>query len=115
MGVLYNTVVRDRDNISFIQNKVSQKAVLLQLAEECNEVAQQALKLVRIYVGENPTPVTASEASEKLHEEIADFYACLDCLSGVNYSRINDIEQKKLERWRSRLEEAEKKQKETED
>ncbi len=115
MGVLYDTVVKNRDNISFVQNKISQKSILLQLAEECNEVAQQAIKLVRIYIGENPTPVTASEASEKLQEEIADFCACLDCLSGVNYDRINDIKQKKLERWRNRLENAEKKKVETEE
>lgn len=96
-------LVENEKCIRFIQSNISQTSILIQLAEECNEVAQQALKLVRIYNGENPTPATATETSQKLNEEIADFYACLNCLSGVDYNRIEEIQSKKLNRWCTRL------------
>ena len=44
--------------------------MLRQLAEECAELAQAALKLVRAWNGE--TPVPASEARAALIEELAD-------------------------------------------
>lgn len=39
-----------------ILNKIGEPAVLEQLAEECTELAQSALKLARKIRGENPTP-----------------------------------------------------------
>lgn len=89
--------------VAYIRDNVSQEAIVMQLAEECAEVAQQALKLVRIRMGENPTPMTAKEASAKFHEELADFFAALDCISGIDYSYIFTIEQGKLNRWCYRL------------
>ena len=44
--------------------------VLRQLAEECNELAQAALKLIRVWRHE--TPMREEEARERLVEEIAD-------------------------------------------
>ncbi len=36
--------------VAYIRDNVSQEAIVMQLAEECAEVAQQALKLVRIRI-----------------------------------------------------------------
>jgi len=91
-------------NAAYVKENVDQTTILLQLAEECSELAQQALKLVRIYEGKNPTPVTAIEASDGLHEEIADVFVVLDCLEGVNFDRITEIHDAKLKRWCKRLE-----------
>lgn len=96
-------LIPDEKCVEYIQYNLSQTSVLVQLAEECNEVAQQALKLVRIFKGENPTPVTAPEAMTKLHEEIADFFACLDCLADIDYNIISKTETEKLNRWCIRL------------
>lgn len=89
--------------IDFIQKHQSKKAILLQLAEECNEVAQAALKLVRIWEGENPTPISENEALFNLHEELGDFFTCLDCVEGIQYNVVEGIEKRKLNRWCVRL------------
>lgn len=96
-------MISEKKCIAYIRENVSQEAIMMQLAEECAEVAQQALKLVRIHMKENPTPVTAKEASEKFHQELADFFAALDCISGIDYSYIFSVEQDKLNRWCYRL------------
>lgn len=100
----YNEIlVEDEKCIDYIQHNLSQTAILLQLSEECNEVAQVALKIVRICQKENPTPVTLMEARQKLHEELADFYCCFDSLTGIDLDTIEKIETEKLNRWCVRL------------
>lgn len=98
-----DVLVEKEKCVDYITSRVPQTAVLLQLAEECNEVAQQALKIVRIYEGVNPTQVTAAEASDKLHEELADFHAALHCLLGVDYDHIETEELRRLNRWCVRI------------
>lgn len=56
--------------------KCGEDYMLRQLAEECAELAQAALKVIRTRHGE--TPVTPEEAREKLLEEIADVMVMLD-------------------------------------
>ena len=56
--------------------KIGEPAMLEQLAEEAAELAQAALKCARIERGENPTPVTESEAYKNLVEEYTDVETC---------------------------------------
>lgn len=56
--------------------------VLAQLAEECSEAAQAALKMRRALDGVNPTPVTPEEAMSNLIEELADVAHCALVLFG---------------------------------
>lgn len=81
---------------------------LAQLAEECGELCQAALKLRRAMNGENPTPVDAADARIRLMEEIADVKTCVDViLMDMDTLRaVNAIEKtmaEKAERWAGRL------------
>lgn len=53
-----------------IVEKCGKEYLLRQLAEECNELSQAALKLIRAWRKE--TPMREDEAYERLVEEIAD-------------------------------------------
>lgn len=90
--------------------------LLAQLAEECSEAAQAALKLRRAGSGENPTPVSEEDAFHKLIEELADVMLSASVLFGCEFDdndsrnlceevsdEIADIAGEKLDRWRSRL------------
>ena len=55
-----------------IIEKYSEEYMLRQLAEECCELAQAAMKLVRVWNKE--TPMREDEAREHLVEEIADVH-----------------------------------------
>lgn len=55
-----------------IIKKYGEEFMLRQLAEECNELAQAALKLIRARRKE--TPMREDEAREHLVEEIADVH-----------------------------------------
>lgn len=91
---------------AFVLRNVSERAILCQLAEECAELCQAALKMVRIIDGENPTVLTASEAHEKFVEEIADVTLCIsvtDCLTDKDFDTIELIQCRKMERWAARV------------
>ena len=78
---------------------------LLQLAEECTELAHAALKLVRVMEGTNPTPVNMCEAEDALMEEIADVLVCMDAaIEDRNFPEIERKMDAKIARWRERLE-----------
>ena len=88
-----------------IKQRIPQDELLAQLAEECAELSQAALKLRRALTGINPTPVTAEEARENLIEEIADVYNVSGfLLETEDFLKIYDIVQQKRERWLKRLE-----------
>lgn len=71
-----------------IIEKYGEEYILRQLAEECNELAQAALKLIRARRKE--TPMREDEAREHLIEEIADVYV----MTGFVYNgMLNDEEQ----------------------
>lgn len=63
-----------------IKQHLPQDELLAQLAEECAELSQAALKLRRALTGINPTPVAADEARRNLVEEAADVYNVLGLL-----------------------------------
>ena len=88
-----------------IKQHIPQDELLAQLAEECAELSQAALKLRRALTGINPTPVTAEEARANLIEEIADVYNVSGfLLETEDFLKIYDIVQQKRERWLKRLE-----------
>lgn len=101
-----------------IVEEIGLPAMFGQLAEEATELAQAALKLQRIQMGVNPTPVTEEHAFENLQEEEADVMLCLDlihnyllksdtCIRGYHYAR-SKIYEEKLKRWKKRLMEMER-------
>ena len=80
--------------------------IMTQLAEECTELAQAALKFRRTLSNANPTPVGRKEAETKLLEEIADVKLCLH-VAGFEAVRhkiqVNRTISAKAERWLNRL------------
>ena len=92
-----------------IVERIGVPAFLEQLAEECSELAQAALKAARKYRGENPTPKTIDECYDSLQEEIADVMLCvgeyLDCKGPDYLDRVMLMNLKKHERWEQRLKE----------
>lgn len=90
----------------FIGEIIGKPALLEQLAEECNELSQSALKLARKLRGENPTPKTAEEILENFQEEVADVQLCLGELHQAGLYDLNEMTQMaqyKLTRWYKRL------------
>lgn len=71
-----------------IIEKYGEEYILRQLAEECTELAQAALKLIRSRRKE--TPMREDEAREHLIEEIADVFVMADF---VYNGMLNDEEQ----------------------
>jgi hypothetical protein len=96
-----------RETINEIRKTVSKDDLLCQLAEECSELSQAALKLRRAITKTNPTPVTYNQALEDLMEEAADVLLCLRVLPEVEENGyIIDIGiAEKAERWMNRLQE----------
>lgn len=88
-----------------IKLHIPQDELLAQLAEECAELSQAALKLRRALTGINPTPVTADEARWNLVEEVADVYNVLGLLlDAEDNAEIYSIIRRKKARWLNRLE-----------
>lgn len=78
------------------------KTKLVQLAEECAELAQASLKLIRSIDGD--TPVDETDAREHLLEEIADVKLCADIITTkVEDKKIRAIYTRKCRRWEERL------------
>lgn len=86
--------------IKKIKDRLGESEALAQLAEECAELAQAALKLRRALDGKNPTPNTEEERRSALIEEYTDVIHCALVLD-----LEMDLDQiwKKTERWMRRL------------
>lgn len=91
-----------------IRERLPRVELLLQLAEECTELAHAAMKLVRAMDGTNPTPVTVQEAETLMIDEAADVLLCLDTVIDARRDLpvIEAVMTAKLQRWRERLEAA---------
>ena len=76
--------------------------------EKLKELAQAALKLRRVIDGTNPTPVSEEEAKAAIIEELSDVALCCKLL---NIRTSHYTMQNKLNRWRKRLEERNREQK----
>ena len=84
--------------------------LLAQVAEECSELSQAALKMRRAMNGKNPTPKTVPECWDSFIEEYADVFLSIHTLLeslGVSMDEFTDkaadVIEKKQARWLSRL------------
>ena len=89
-----------------IVEKCGREYMLRQMAEECNELAQAALKLIRVWHKE--TPMREDEAWEHLLEELADVEVMIDGVCNAMLDRAQrgikaEIEERKMERMYDRL------------
>ena len=83
---------------------IGKAAMLEMLAEESAELTHAALKLARVYRGENPTPRSEMECIDKLTEEAADVQCVLEQLTSIiSDERVNAIKAQKLVRWKIRM------------
>ena len=96
------------ENLEHIETVLSDAAIYEQLAEECAELGQAALKLARILRQENPTPVTLQEAEKSLREEADDVLVCLDVIGHEPDWVFMEV---KTNRWCDRLRERRKTEK----
>lgn len=85
---------------------LGEPAILEQLAEECSELAQAALKLARLERGENPTPKSEEECVENLLEELGDVNLCMSVVEANRGIRIRCLSVDKKARWVQRIREA---------
>lgn len=86
-----------------IQHEIS---LLDLVAEEASELAHASLKVSRILLGVNPTPITIDKAVSNLIEECADVELCIAKLVKEGYINKDDIMKivkEKNERWNKRL------------
>ena len=88
------------ENFEKIKGRLGEAEVLAQLAEECTELAQAALKLRRALDGKNPTPKTVEECRRDLCEEYLDVIICTDVL---NLDLPPEGVERKMLRWMKRL------------
>lgn len=83
-----------------IIDEIGKAAALEQLAEECTELAQAALKYSRKLRGNNPTPKTIEELEADLTEEFTDVTVCAMCLKlCADY----EVMFSKMKRWQERI------------
>lgn len=94
------------ENMMEIRALLPKEEMLAQLAEECAELGQAALKFRRVMDGTNPTPVGKIEAFRKLWEETCDVIGCLWVLGVLHkdYKTTTAVNPKKFARWVRRLE-----------
>lgn len=87
----------------FVRNTLSERELLEQLAEECNELAKATLKRIRAEkMSGNVTPTTKLEAWDNFIEEQKDVISVLWLLTGnERYAYIDGYP--KYERWAKRL------------
>ena len=87
-----------------ISELVPSGEILAQIAEEAAELSQAALKLRRALTKTNPTPVSPTDAWEKMMEEYADVMLAVGVFT-VDEVRVQDIRLRKSARWLKRLRE----------
>ena len=99
--------MQNKDEIFIaISEKYGKEYMLRQMAEECSELAQAALKYIRVL--RNETPMRIDEAIEHLTEEIADVRLMIDAVSATVLSErdvddVQAIKEQKLDRWKKRM------------
>lgn len=87
----------------YVLETPGREELLVQLAEECSELAQAALKLRRVLDGRNPTPVTREEAEANLQEEMADVIGCMFLVGPPDQKALTESVDYKMERWADRI------------
>lgn len=102
--------------MDYILDKLDERTLLEQLAEEASELSQAALKLIRAKgLSENVTPRTEQEAALALAEEITDCCIVIDLVCAKNWEVVSAIQENnfakgddvtsnpKWKRWAERL------------
>lgn len=86
---------------------LGQEEALLQLMEECSELASACNQYRRTALMKGqPTPKTPDEAMANLKEELVDSIICIKeliMILGIDYDDLEKIEQEKIERTVGRL------------
>lgn len=96
--------MQEMSNKEYIKSRLSNRALLEQLAEEAAEVSQAALKLIRTMPNsENPTPVTFNEACENLTDELYDVVIAADILGLTLSTKQIPDNHPKVVRWAERI------------
>ena len=85
-----------------IAHSLSTQTLCVQLAEECAELAQAALKVTRNIGKVNKSRKTPDESLKDLKEEIGDV---LNCLNVMQIEPDCTVMKNKVERWLAALEE----------
>lgn len=89
-----------RKPMEVIEIELTERALLEQLAEEAAELAQAALKLIRVRGNGNPTPVTVVDAEAALIEELSDV-ALVAAALGISKDSV--LMDQKAARWAERI------------
>ncbi len=94
------------NTLKAVEHETSREYMLRQLSEECAELTQASLKLIRAWNGE--TPNTEQQAMRHFVEELADVlvmtewaYWCFLDVAGEN--RCDTIQQAKVDRMAQRM------------
>ena len=91
------------DMLPEIRLKVSQADLWGQLAEECAELAQAALKMERLMRGSNPPGMDGADCRRLVLEEAADVYLMLDVLNYADTKLLRNSMTYKAMRWLKRI------------
>lgn len=88
-----------------ISQELKEEVLLLQLAEECNELSQAAIKYVRDKEGTNPVKpdITIGQLIHNITEEMSDVMNVIEVLSAYEWEIDRTIMYEKLKRWSDRL------------
>ena len=94
----------EEEKIKFVREKLTAKEMLIQLAEECNELSQVCLKLVRNGT-QNQSNKTLKELDSDFMEGLADVQLCIQIFPKRvrNKTELDEIKEYKLNRWVQRL------------
>ena len=108
----------DREEaLAYVNDSLSVAALLGQVAEEASELATAALKLQRIVMDENPTPVSEDEAISNFIEEMGDLLNSVDALHWPFHTERRDTIKEscapKCIRWAERIKEKKAAEEET--
>ena len=87
--------------VAYVRNHLPNRVLLEGMAEECCELAQAALKLIRAVDGINPTPASPEACLEKLHEEVGDVLMVIEALGLIHDGMTAG--NPKWERWMNRI------------
>ena len=94
--------MNEQEKISLVAKGIGFPALYENLAEEAVEVAKEALKCARIIRGENPTPVSSAEATERLENEINDFIVLVRLIYG-EIPEDTDFQRSRIDRAYDRV------------
>lgn len=92
------------ENIKYVRANSTLNQNLNQLAEECCELGQAALKIQRAMGDGQYCAKSFDECFDDLHEEMADVLVCYEVLTSyADKNRIEQIAESKLNRWCNRI------------